>query len=37
MKDESGSPLAGLELLIDRLGQFKDNAAFLAEVAASGR
>jgi transcription termination factor Rho len=37
MKDESGSPMAGLELLIERLGQFKDNQLFLAEVAATTR
>jgi len=38
MKDEAGgSPMSGLELLIDRLGQFKDNEAFLAEVAATGK
>ena len=33
LKDETGSNAAGLEMLTDRLGSFKTNAAFLDEIA----
>ena len=35
LADESGSNAAGVEMLIDRLGSFKTNAEFLAEIAKS--
>ena len=35
LKDESGSSAAGLEMLTDRLADFKTNAAFLDEIAKS--
>jgi len=35
LKDETGSNAAGLEMLTERLGSFKTNADFLAEIAKS--
>jgi transcription termination factor Rho len=35
LRDETGSSAAGLEMLTERLGSFKTNADFLAEVAKS--
>jgi hypothetical protein len=38
MKAEAdGNPLAGLELLIDRMKQFPSNERFLAEIAKGGQ
>jgi transcription termination factor Rho len=36
MAAESGNAGAGLELLVDRMKSFRDNAAFLGEIARGG-